>query len=346
MQIGLDFAKYRGQPDKTRAFWETLLDRLNQQTGVEASAVSMTVPLGGAMQMTNDFQIEGQPPAKGQSMPVADFRVVSPAYFSALRIPILRGRDFTHADRPGAPEVAVINQTAAKHIWGDADPVGKRFSTDGGKSFTQIVGIVGDTKEYGLDAPTADNIYVTLADNPLLDARLVVKTAGEPLALAEQVLDQIYQLDPHQPAARIRSLEQMRSESVAGPRLTTDLLGIFAALALAIAAAGIGGVMALVVNQRKHEIGVRMAIGARPIAILGLVLREGLALALLGIALGLAGAFALTRLLRTLLFEIEPTDPLTFGGVAAVLAIAAFAACYIPARRAASVDPIVALRSE
>ncbi|HKT48493.1 MAG TPA: ABC transporter permease [Candidatus Acidoferrales bacterium] len=345
MQLGLDFTKYN-QPEKTRAFWEALLDRLDQQSGVNVAAASMTVPLGGAMQMSSDFQIEGQPIAKGQAPPVADFRVVSPGYFSALHIPVLRGRAFTKADRPGAPEVAVINQSAAKHIWGNVDPLGKRFSADGGKTFTQIVGIVGDTKEYGLDSPAADNIYVTLADNPLLNAQLVVRTTGEPLALAQQVIDQIYQLDPHQPAARIRSLDQMRSESVAGPRLTTDLLGVFAALALAIAAAGIGGVMALVVNQRKHEIGVRMAIGARPVAILAMVLRQGLALALLGIALGLAGALALTRLLRTLLFEIQPTDPLTFAGVAAVLALAAFAACYIPARRAATVDPIIALRTE
>jgi putative ABC transport system permease protein len=346
MNIGLNFAKYN-TGDKERAFFEALLERIGQQSGVKAAAVSMTIPLGSDMHMDSDFQLEGQtPPPAGQHLNVADFRVVSPGYFLALHIPLLAGRAFSNADRPGAPDVAVVNRSAAKHFWGGRDPVGTRFSTDNGRTWTEIVGVVGDTKEYGLEKPSPDNFYVPLAQNPLLNGTLVVKTAGDPLSLAGQVIEQIYQMDPNQPAAAVRSLEQVRAESVAGPRLTTNLLGLFAALALAIAAAGIGGVMALVVNQRKHEIGVRMAIGAGPGAILRMVLGQGLALALVGIVLGFGAALALTRVLRGLLFEVEPTDPLTFAAVAAVLSIAAVAACYIPARRAASVDPIIALRTD
>jgi len=164
--------------------------------------------------------------------------------------------------------------------------------------------------------------------------------------VAHKIIELLYEVDPNQPAARVRSMEQVRAESMAAPRLTTNLLGIFAGLALLIAAAGIGGVMALVVSQRKHEIGVRMAIGARPREILQMVLGQGMGLALIGVGLGLVGALGMTSALRQLLFEVEPTDPFTFAGVAVVLALAAFIACYIPARRAAHVDPIVALRAE
>jgi len=282
----------------------------------------------------------------GQSLPVADFRVVSPEYFESLHVPLLEGRAFRRTDRQDTPLVAVINRTAAKHFWGTQDPVGKRFSEDTGKTWTEIVGVVGDVHQQGLDKNPGDEIYAPLAQNPLLDGSLVVKTAVEPMSVAHKIIELLYEVDPNQPAARVRSMEQVRAESMAAPRLTTNLLGIFAGLALLIAAAGIGGVMALVVSQRKHEIGVRMAIGARPREILQMVLGQGMGLALIGVGLGLAGALGMTSALRQLLFEVEPTDPFTFAGVALVLALAAFIACYIPARRAARVDPIVALRAD
>jgi putative ABC transport system permease protein len=191
-----------------------------------------------------------------------------------------------------------------------------------------------------------DEIYVPLAQNPFLDAVLTIKTAAEPMSIARGIIELLYAVDPNQPAARVRSLEQIRAESVEAPRLTTNLLGLFALLALAIAATGISGVMALAVGQRRHEIGVRMAIGARPAEILRMILGQGMALALIGIALGLFGALWLTRLLQQLLFEVAPTDPLTYAGVAVVLGLAALLACYVPARRAARVDPIIALRTE
>ena len=345
MQIGLDFAKYNAG-DKQLAFFETLLDRVQQQSGVRTAAVSMMIPLTTNMQMPGEFQIEGQPPAKGQALPMGDFRVVSENYFDALRIPILEGRALTRQDRSNTPMVALVNRSAARRFWGTQSPVGKRFSGDGGRTWTQIVGVVGDVKQYGLDKEAADEIYLPMAQSPLLDAILLVKASAEPMTIARGVIEQLHAMDPNQPAARIRSLEQVRAESVAAPRLTTNLLGLFALLALAIAATGIGGVMALAVGQRQHEIGVRMAVGASPGEILRMILSHGLALALVGVVLGFFGALWLTKLLQQFLFEVAPTDPLTYLGVAVVLALAALLACYIPARRAARVDPIVALRVE
>jgi len=345
MQIGLNFTKYNTN-DKQRAFFETFLDKVEAQSGVKSAAASMMIPLTIGMTMMGDFQIEGQPPVPGQALPVADFRVISPNYFETLHIPILEGRVFTRADRPGAPDVAIVNRSAARHFWGAQDPVGKRFSVDGGKAWTQIAGVAGDVRQYGLDKEPVDEIYVPLAQSPLLDGILVIKTAGEPMSVARSIIELLYAIDPNQPAARVRSLEQVRAESVAAPRLTTNLLSLFALLALGIAATGIGGVMALAVGQRRHEIGVRMAIGARPGEIVRMILGQGMALALVGVALGLFGALWLTRLMQQLLFEVTPNDPLTYIGVAVVLGLAALVACYVPARRAARVDPIIALRAE
>ena len=345
MDIALDFAKYTTD-DKQRAFFETLLEKVQTQSGVKSAAASMMIPFTSGMTMTSDFQIEGQAPAPGQALPKADFRIVSPSYFEALHIPILTGRGFVQTDRPGNTVVAIVNRSAAKHLWGAHDPVGTRFSGDEGKTWTQIVGVVGDIKQYGLDKDVADEIYVPMAQFPMMQASLVIKTAVEPMSIARGVIELLHAVDPNQPAARVQSLEQVRAESVAVPRLTTNLLGLFALLALAIAATGIGGVMALAVGQRRHEIGVRMAIGARPGEILRMILRQGMVLALVGVALGLFGALWLTRLLQQLLFEVTPTDPLTYLGVAVVLGLAALVACYVPARRASRVDPIIALRIE
>jgi putative ABC transport system permease protein len=345
MQVSLDFVKYDTN-DKQRAFFESLLEKIQGQSGVKSAAASMMIPLTNDMTMTGSFQIEGQQPAPGLQPPKGDFRVVSPSYFDALHIPLLSGRGFEQTDRPGKPDVAIINSSAARHLWGTKGPIGSRFSMDDGKTWTQIVGVVGDVKQYGLDKEVADEIYVPMAQNPLGQAILVIKTAVEPVSVAGTVIELLHGMDPNQPVARVRSLEQVRAESVAAPRLTTNLLGLFAMLALIIAATGIGSVMALAVGQRRHEIGVRMAIGARPGEILRMILGQGMTLALVGIVLGVLGALWLTRLLQQLLFEVGPTDPVTFISVAAVLVGAAFAACYIPARRAARVDPIVALRVE
>ena len=206
--------------------------------------------------------------------------------------------------------------------------------------------MVGDIKQYGLDKNAADEIYVAMAQNPMMESSLVIKTSVEPMSIARGVIELLHAIDANQPAARMRSLEQVRAESVAAPRLTSNLLGLFALQALAIAATGIGGVMALVVGQRRHEIGVRMAIGARPGEILRMILGQGMSLTLVGVALGLLGALWLTHLFEQLLFEVAASDPPTYVGVAAVLGMAALMACYVPARRAARLDPLIVLRLE
>ena len=343
MRVNLDFAKYNTS-DKQRAFFENLLQKVKAQAGVVSAAVSMVFPLNGAGPVRSDFTIEGR--LHDQNMPIADFRIVSPDYFKTLKIPVLSGRAFTDSDRPGSQDVALVSRTAGRHFWKDQDPIGKRISTDSGKTWAQIVGVVGDVKQYGLDKDAADEIYYSLAQSPMSGASLLVKTAGDPMSIARLAVGLIYQIDPNQPAARIRSLDQVRADSIAAPRLTTNLLGLFALLALVIAAAGIGGVMALSVNQRTQEIGVRMAIGAWPTEILRMVLGQGMLLAGLGVVLGLLGAMALTGALRKVLFEVNPIDPLTFLSVAVVLSGTAFLACYLPARRAAAVDPMIALRYE
>ncbi|PYU68877.1 MAG: hypothetical protein DMG49_14925 [Acidobacteria bacterium] len=279
MQIGLDFVKYN-TGDKQRAFFETLLEKIQMQSGVKSAAASMMIPFTNDMKMTGDFQIQGQATTPGQALPTADFRIVSPCYFEALHIPIFKGRGFLQSDRPGNPDVAIVNRSAASHLWGSQDPVGTRFSTDRGKNWTQVVGVVGDIKQYGLDKNAADEIYVAMAQNPMMESSLVIKTSVEPMSIARGVIELLHAIDANQPAARMRSLEQVRAESVAAPRLTSNLLGLFALLALAIAATGIGGVMALVVGQRRHEIGVRMAIGARPGEILRMILGQGMSLTL------------------------------------------------------------------
>ncbi|HXN24669.1 MAG TPA: ABC transporter permease [Candidatus Dormibacteraeota bacterium] len=345
MRIGLNFTKY-DTPDKTRAFFENLLEKIQAQSGVRSAAASLLIPLNAAGPARTTFQLEGQTPGEGQALPLSDVRVVSPTYFDTLHIPLLQGRTFAMTDRADSPDVVILNRAAARRFWETQNPIGKRISTDNGHTWNQVVGIVGDVKQYGLDKDATEEIYFPMAKVPLGQANLVIKTAGEPMSMARTVIGLIYDIDPNQPAVRVRSLEEVRADSIAAPRLTANLLGLFALLALAIAAAGIGGVMALAVSQRTHEIGMRMAIGARPADILRMVLGQGMSLALIGVAMGLLAALELTRVLRGLLFEVTPTDPLTFAGVAAVLVTAAFVATYFPARRAAHVDPMVALRVE
>ncbi len=344
MRIDLDFSKYNNE-EKQRQFYESLLQRIEAQPGVRSAAATMIFPLGESMPMQNDFMIEGQTPGQ-TSVPVGDFRVVSAGYFKTLQVPVIEGREFSIGDRPGAPSVVIINRSSARRFWGNQEALGKRISTDNGKTWIQVVGVVGDVKQNGLDQDASDEIYFPFAQAPLANASLVVKTTVEPMSVARSIIELIYQIDPNQPAARVRSLEQVRSDSIAVPRLTLSLLGLFALIALAIAAVGIGGVMALNVSQRTHEIGVRMAIGAWPREIQRMVLRQGLRLTSFGLVLGVVGALSLTHILHGLLFEVKPTDPSTFVAVAGVLAIAAATATYFPARRAARVEPMTALRCE
>jgi putative ABC transport system permease protein len=345
VQLSLDFSRYTTN-EKTLGFFDSLLEKVEALPGVTFAAAAGEFPLDKSPAFNNQFVIDGQQGSATDPKPVAEFNSISPGYLQVLGIPLRSGRNFDRRDRPESPKVAIINESLARHHWRDDDPVGHRISFDGGKTWTQIIGVIGDVHEHGLDQPASDLIYLPFAQYPQNSPALIARTLGDPMAVARTALQRLYEVDPDQPAGRIQSLEQYRADSIAAPRLTANLLGLFALLALAIAAAGIGGVMALSVSQRTHEIGVRMAIGARPAEIVRMILGHGMGLALAGVTIGLLGAFSLTHAVKSLLFGVTPTDPLTFLGVAAVLSASAFAACYVPAHRASRIDPNIALRVE
>ena len=352
MQISLDFSRYMSDNGMDASnqlmlgFSDSLLEKIQAMPQVTSAAMSGEFPLDKSPAANNEYLIEGHQGEASEAKPTAELNVVTPDYFRTLGIPILSGRAFDGRDRPDKPHVAIVNQSLARRYFPDQDPVGRRISFDDGKQWTQIVGVTGDVRERTLDQAPKDLIYGPYAQYPQMAPSLIIRTQGDPMNIARAAVQHLYEVDPNQPAGHIQSLEQVRADSIAAPRLTANLLGLFALLALAIAAAGIGGVMALSVSQRIHEIGVRMAMGARPAEIIWMVLKQGMSLALVGVAAGALGAFALTKALKSLLFGVTPTDPATFGMVAAVLAAAAFAACYLPARRAARVDPLQALRAE
>jgi len=344
VQFSLDFTKYTSDQSQAN-FVESLLDKVQGLPGVMSAAVAGVFPLDKSPAQNGEFLIEGQQ-GNAAAKPTAEFNIVSPDYLKVLGIPLLGGRMLERRDREGAPRVAIINHSLAQHHWPRQNPLGRKILINNGQLPVEIVGVIGDVREHSLDQPVTDLIYVPFAQFPNLGPSLMARTQGDPMAIARTVVQRLYEVDPNQPAGRIQSLEQYRADSIAAPRLTANLLGLFALLALAIAAAGIGGVMALAVSQRTHEIGVRMAIGARPAEIVRMILSQGMGLALVGVIIGVAAAFALTSAVKSFLFGVTPNDPATFFTVAAVLTAAALAACYLPARRAAQVDPLRALRTE
>lgn len=348
MRVSPNWSKYTSNA-AYQDFSLRLIDKIRAQPGVLSAAMASIYPLsprGNAQgPFTNDFQIEGRPLAAGAALPRADRRIVSPDYFLTIRLPLVSGRLLSETDNEQAPKAAVINQTMARHHWNSEDPIGKRISFDRGATWAIIVGVVGDVRQYGLDRDAADEIY-----SPIRQfgggGNLLVRTAADPMSLLRQVRKTVYDVDPETAIDDVRTLEEARRNSLASPRLTTILLGIFAALALVITGAGIAGVTALSVSQRTHEIGIRLALGASRGAVIWMVLRQGMRLILLGLAAGSLGAIALARWMSSLLFALEPTDPLTFCVVAIVLLLAAALACLIPARRVTSIDPMTALRTE
>jgi putative ABC transport system permease protein len=331
---------------KAPLLYRSVVDSLQSVPGVSSAAVSSGIPFGAGNYTTHPMITMGQSALPPRTAVPIDWRIVSPGYFKTMDIPLLRGRDFTDADGPNAPPVMIVSQATAKKFWGNADPLGRTLtrSADPRTAFT-IVGVVGDVRSTALNqqSPT---LYYPMAARvwPLMD--VVVRTSGSPEALLPAVRQRVRDLDPELALANVRTMDQWLSDSAAQPRLDTVLLTVFAAMALLIAAIGIYGVLAYSVNQRTQEIGLRMALGATPRAVLGLIVGEGMMVAMVGIGGGLAGALALGRVVSSLLFGVTVRDPATFVGVAMAMAFVALAACVIPARRAARLNPTVALRHE
>ena len=336
------------------AFYKQLLERVNALPGVVSAGAVTPLPLTGEGWQTS-FYIEGRPIPKPGEVPNSDYHLISPDYFRTLNIPLLRGRFFTEADNDTAPPVVIVSESFARRYWPNEDPIGKRMHRNGvpnptdpkdSRNWMAVVGEVANTKQYGLDAVTKTEFYESYLQQPIHYMTLVVRTPSNPMGVADGVRDAVLSIDPDQPVFRVRAMSELVDESLGQRRITLILLGSFAGLALVLAAVGIYGVMAYNVTQRTHEIGIRMALGARTRDVLRLVLASGLRLTLLGVAIGAALALGLGRLLSTLLFGVSAKDPLTFVAVAAVLTVVALAACYIPARRAMRIDPMVALRYE
>ncbi len=336
-------------PEETQqvAFFEQLLEKVSALPGVQAAGAGNSLPLGN--DIVQSFAVQGRPPLPPGAIQTTNLYPVSADYFKAMGIPLLRGRLFTERDTKDAPRVAVINETMAKKMFPDEDPIGKRLTFDTGASnpdWDEIVGIVGDVMQYGLDQATPMQTYEPHTQQPQSSMTLVVRTAGDPTEQTAAIRNAVLQLDKEQPIFNIRTLDQRLSTSIAQQQFSMLLLGVFAAVALVLAAVGIYGVLSYAVTQRTHEIGIRMALGAGQRDVLKLVVRHGMLLTLLGVVAGLAAAFALTRLMTTLLFGVSATDPLTFSLIALLLIMVALLACWIPARRATKVDPMIALRCE
>ncbi len=349
-QISLPPARY-AEDQKIIAFHQELINRLKSLPGVKAVGISMSLP-PNQLQIRNPFGIEGRPLATGQTRPLAEEMTISPDYFTALGVPLLRGRFFTDADKAGAPPVLIINEAMARRFFPNEDPVGKRLQTGDpypNAPWETIVGVVGNVKYTGLEAEETPTMYAPYTTPDWVSwsrsMYLVVRTTGEPLGLSSALRQQVRALDQDLPVVKLKTMEQVIHESVTGPRFRASLLGLFAAVALLLAAIGIYGVISYAVTERTHEIGIRMALGAHIGDVLRLVIGQGMKLALSGVAIGLVASFALTRLMKTLLFEVSATDPLTFAVIAVLLTGVALLACWIPARRATKVDPMIALRS-
>ena len=344
MTMDLNWSRYTSN-DLILGFHDRLNARLTGQPGVVSTASTLTFPLDGHRRFNVSFLIEGQPPAEDGAQPLGDLRSASPEYFPTLGIPLVTGRLFTPSDGPNSPQVAIVNQTLARRYFPTETAVGKRISADTGETWITIVGVVGDVRHYGLQSEPTDEVYLPFAQLPIRESTFLVRTTADPAAMARRIGEEVLAIDPGQPIANVQTLEEVRGEALANPRLTTTLVLLFALLALCITAAGLGGVVAFSVSQRTQEIGVRMALGAGRGEVLGMVLREGLRLVVLGLVLGALAAVLLGRLITGLLYHVETTDPITFAGMGLVLVLIAAVACLVPARRAATVDPLVALRA-
>jgi putative ABC transport system permease protein len=332
--------------EQQRAFFSQLMERLAALPGVTTAGAGATLPLGGKI-FSAIVQVEGRPPVDKTpgNQWSADVDMVTPEYFAALRIPLKAGRFLDQSDAANGPETVVINEAFGRQFFPNENPLGHRIQGVG-PAMRTIVGVAGDTRQTGIAARTAPEIYISSEQSPYSQMSLALRTEGDPMSLAPAVREIVASIDKNVPVYGVETLDTTLASQVASQRFNMALLVGFAALALLLSVIGIYGVMAYAVGQRTHEIGIRPALGAVPGNVLRMILLQGAKLAVLGVVLGLAAGIALTRLLGTMLFEVKPTDPLTFAAGTLILFGAALAACWIPARRATKVSPLVALRYE
>ena len=343
-RVSLPEKQYHDEARVT-GFYDALLDKLEAQPGVRSAGLVQTLPMQGDYLLS--FGIRGRAPALPGQGPSANYRAVSADYFSALRVPLLKGRAFTRADRAASQPVAIVDQAFVDKYFPNQDPIGQGLHIGNGhKDFFDIVGVVGDIRYNGLDAVPGPTMYVPIAQDTFSTIWVVARTDGDPASLSAPARQTIREVDPLLPTYSMVPLAQVVSDSIAPRRFSTLLLGLFALIALFLAAVGLYGVVAYSVQQRTREIGLRMAIGAAPRDVVQLIVGGAMKLALAGVVLGLAGAAAFARLAATLLFEITPSDPASYVATSAVLFGVAMIACYAPTRRAMRVDPVAALQTE
>jgi len=351
LTLTLPFSKY-AQPEQINGFFNQLSDGVANVPGVQSAAIAYDHPL--QTNWIDSFEIEGRvTPAESRGLS-ANFNPIGPDYFVTIGAPLVKGRQLTLQDDQDHPGVVIVNEAFVRHYFPNEEPLGRRLKISAPAriwrnqrltSF-EIVGVVRDVKSAGLQADSEPTYYVPATQAPLQDMTMVVRTTTEPTSIVPALRRAVWSIDPNQPIANVQTMEQVVSDNIAQPRLNMVLMGLFGGLALVLAAVGIYGLLSYAVTQRTQEMGIRLALGAQVSDVMGLVLKQGMVLALVGEAIGLAGAFALTRLIRGLLFGVTPTDATIFAAVVGVLTFIALLACYLPARRATKVDPLKALRYE
>jgi predicted permease len=347
MRISLPGNRY-DTDQKRWAFFAELMRRTEALPGVSAAGVALSLPTT-TTNIGTDIEVEGQPHFAPQDLPIAQAQSVTPDYFRAMGVPLLRGRGFVPADdRPGARPVVIINESFARRFWPQyprgIDPIGKHVGEALDRVRLEIVGIVGDVHERAMAVDATPEFYVPSIVHPLQTAWLAVRTDGDPLRMTNSLRAELLAMDRDQAVSEVRSMETLLDLAMRQRRLTMALLAVFAGVALLLALVGVYGITAYSVTQRTQEVGIRRALGAREIDILQLVLIQSLAIALAGVSIGVAGAFALTRVLKEFLFQVSATDPIVFGTVALLFLAVALVASLIPAIRASRVDPMTALR--
>lgn len=345
MRTSLPAAKY-ATPEVVNSFYQQVTTKIDSLPGVQSSAITYSLPMSTTAFAWEPVTAEGYAPRSEHEITISNVRIVSPQYFETMRVPLLEGRLFTDQDSKGAPDTAIVDEAFVKKFWPGQSAIGRKVKRFNSETWRTVVGVISDAKEYSSEKEPPISIYYPAYQLTPRSMFLIARTNGDPFEASGAVTKAIREIDPEMPVYDVDSMEQRLSDFLAPQRFSMSLLGVFAFVALVLAAIGIYGVMANSVSHRTHEIGIRMALGARPFDVLGLVVRQGMLLVAIGTAIGVVAAVALARVVASLLYGVRPWDPVTLLLVAVVLAVVALFACYLPAQRAARVDPMVALRTE